>query len=176
VKTLGNGHEASDYPPGGHRCGHYGRTGTSPAHAATTRGARRARVHGGRASRHERSNASGACNIEGVLALADTPRRGTDAFAVKVAIHENRKTEYFWISDFTRRDRAFSGRIDNIPRLVKRLRQDDVITFAESEIVDWMYRENSSLKGNYTGCALLKQEKKRDAEAFKRRVGLTCDF
>ena len=110
------------------------------------------------------------------LALANAPRKGTDAFAIKVAIREDRTTEYFWISDFTSRDDAFSGRVDNTPRLVKRVRQDDVITFAESEIVDWMYRENGKLKGNYTGCALLKQEKKRDADAFKRRFGLTCDF
>ena len=39
-----------------------------------------------------------------------------------------------------------------------------------------MYREHGKLKGNYTACALLKQEKKRDADAFKRRLGLTCDF
>jgi len=110
------------------------------------------------------------------LTLAEVPRRGTDAFAVKVAIREDRGTEYFWISDFTRGDGTFSGRIDNTPRLVKRVRQDDVITFAESEIVDWMYRENGKLKGNYTACALLKREKKRDAEAFKRRFGLVCDY
>jgi len=110
------------------------------------------------------------------LALADAPRKGTDVFAIKVAIREKHTTEYFWISDFTNRDGAFSGRVDNTPRLVKRVRQDDVITFAESQIVDWMYREGGKLKGNYTGCALLKQEKKRDAEAFKRRFGLTCDF
>ena len=70
------------------------------------------------------------------LALAETPRRGTDAFAVKVAIREARETEYFWISDFTRRDSRFSGRIDNTPRLVKRVREGDAITFAETEIVD----------------------------------------
>ena len=110
------------------------------------------------------------------LALAETPRRGTDAFAVKVAIREARETEYFWISDFTRSDSRFSGRIDNTPRLVKRVREGDAITFAETEIVDWTYRENGKLKGNYTACALLKQEKKRDADAFKRRFGLTCDF
>ena len=110
------------------------------------------------------------------LALAEAPRRGTDAFAIKIAIREDRNTEYFWISDFTRGAGTFSGRVDNTPRLVKRIRQDEIITFAESEIVDWMYRQNGRLKGNYTGCALLKQETKRDAEAFKRRVGLVCDF
>jgi len=110
------------------------------------------------------------------LTLAEAPRWGTDAFAVKVAVRENRETEYFWISDFVRRGGTFSGRVDNMPRLVKRVRQDEMITFAEGDIVDWMYRENGKLKGNFTGCALLKQEKKRDAEAFKRRFGLTCDF
>jgi uncharacterized protein YegJ (DUF2314 family) len=110
------------------------------------------------------------------LALAEAPRRGTDTFAVKVAIREGRETEYFWIGDFANKDGRFSGRIDNTPRLVKRVREGETITFAEAEIVDWLYRENGRLKGNYTACALLKQEKKRDAEVIKRRLGLTCDF
>lgn len=114
--------------------------------------------------------------LKDFLALAREPRADTDLFAVKVAVREDRQTEYFWVGDFTRRAGTFSGRVDNAPRLVKRIRQDDVITFAESEIVDWTYRENGKLKGNYTGCALLKQEKKSDAEAFKQRFGLTCDF
>jgi uncharacterized protein YegJ (DUF2314 family) len=114
--------------------------------------------------------------LKDFLALARAPRANTRAYAVKVAIREGRQTEYFWISDFDNKDGTFSGRIDNTPRLVKRVREDEIISFAENDIVDWMYVENGKVRGNYTTCAVLKQEKKRDADAVKKRIGLTCDF
>jgi len=110
------------------------------------------------------------------LALARSPRRSTSAFTVKVAVREDGKAEYFWITDFAGKAGRFSGRIDNIPRIVKRVRQDEIITFAENDIVDWVYMDRGRMKGNFTGCALLKQEPKADADAFKKRFGLQCDF
>jgi uncharacterized protein YegJ (DUF2314 family) len=110
------------------------------------------------------------------LKLASNPRRTATGFAVKVAVREGGETEYFWISDFRQKDGRFSGRIDNVPRLVKRVRQDEFISFAETDIVDWLYLEHRRMIGNFTSCALLKQERKRDAQAFMKRFGLSCDL
>jgi hypothetical protein len=57
-----------------------------------------------------------------------------------------------------------------------RLKMGQSITFAQSDIVDWLYIENGMMKGNYTACALLKSAPKSEAEEFKKTVGLNCDL
>ena len=52
------------------------------------------------------------------LKLAATPRPGTDAFSLKVAVHEDERVEYFWITPFSNSGAQFSGEIDNTPRVV----------------------------------------------------------
>lgn len=109
------------------------------------------------------------------LALARAPRSSITNYAVKVGIPEGDTTEYFWISKFIEKDGEFIGRIDNTPRLVRSVREGQRILFEESDIVDWLYRENGKMVGNYTACALLKKEPPRQAEAFKKEFGLACD-
>jgi uncharacterized protein YegJ (DUF2314 family) len=99
-----------------------------------------------------------------------------DGFAVKVAIREGNQAEYFWITPFTVKDGAFSGEINNQPRLVHSVKLGQTITFDKSEIVDWMYLDDNKMKGNYTACALLKSASKREVEEFKKRFGLDCDL
>ena len=90
------------------------------------------------------------------LKLTATPRPGTDAFSLKVAVHEGERVEYFWITPFSNSGAQFSGEIDNTPRVVHSVKMGQSITFAQSDIVDWLYIENGMMKGNYTACALLK--------------------
>ena len=90
------------------------------------------------------------------LKLTATPRPGTDAFSLKVAVHEGERVEYFWITPFSNSGTQFSGEIDNTPRVVHSVKMGQSITFAQSDIVDWLYIENGMMKGNYTACALLK--------------------
>ena len=52
------------------------------------------------------------------LKLAATPRPGTDAFSLKVAVHEGERVKYFWITPFSNSGGQFSGEIDNTPRVV----------------------------------------------------------
>jgi len=49
------------------------------------------------------------------------------------------------------------------------------ITFQTNDIVDWLYRENGKMFGNYTACALLKQVPPSERKAFAREYGLNCD-
>ena len=110
------------------------------------------------------------------LSTAAAPKAGMDGFAVKVAIRDGEQAEYFWITPFTTKDGAFSGEINNTPRLVHSVKLGQTITFDKSEIVDWMYLDGDNMKGNYTACALLKSASKREVEEFKKRFGLDCDF
>lgn len=110
------------------------------------------------------------------LALAAAPKPGMEGFAVKVAIHEGDDAEYFWIVPFTINNGQFSGKINNRPDVVHSVKMGQTISFAQSEIVDWMYLDGGKMMGNYTACALLKSAPKSEVEEFKRRFGLNCDL
>jgi uncharacterized protein YegJ (DUF2314 family) len=105
-----------------------------------------------------------------------TPKPGMEGFAVKVAVREGDTAEYFWIAPFTNNNGAFSGAINNTPRSVRSVKLGQTITFSQAEIVDWMYMDGDKMKGNYTACALLKSASKQEADEFKTRFGLDCDF
>ena len=108
------------------------------------------------------------------LKVAAAPRPGTQGFSLKVAVREGERVEYFWITPFT--NTQFSGEINNTPRVVHSVKLGQTITFAQSDIVDWLYIENGMMRGNYTACALLISAPKNEAEEFKKTFGLSCDF
>ncbi len=110
------------------------------------------------------------------LSIAAAPKPAMEGFAVKVAVREGDTAEYFWIAPFTNKDGIFSGAINNKPRSVHSVKLGETITFDQSEIVDWMYLDGGKMKGNYTACALLTSASKQEAEEFKKRFGLDCDF
>ena len=109
------------------------------------------------------------------LEVARTAKPPTEGFSVKIAVREGKNAEYFWITPFQTRDGSFSGKINNTPRTTRKVAMGQAIEFTESEIVDWMYFDAGKMKGNFTACALLKREPKRQADAFKQRFGLDCD-
>jgi uncharacterized protein YegJ (DUF2314 family) len=109
------------------------------------------------------------------LALVRQPRETITNYAVKVGIPHREGTEYFWISRFIQEKDRLVGRIDNTPRMVRNVREGERISFKESDVVDWLYRENGKMVGNYTACALIKKEPPQQAEAFKKHYGLSCD-
>jgi uncharacterized protein YegJ (DUF2314 family) len=110
------------------------------------------------------------------LALAANPKPSMQGFALKVAIRHANGTEFIWVNPFERKGPAFIGRLANTPRDIPNLKFGQRIKFTESEIFDWMYRENGKMKGNFTACALLKRETRASADAFKKKFGLDCDF
>jgi uncharacterized protein YegJ (DUF2314 family) len=65
--------------------------------------------------------------------------------------------------------------INITPWFAKTVKLGQVIEFTESEIVDWLYLENSRMIGNYTACALLKREPPQQTAAFMKQYGLSCD-
>jgi uncharacterized protein YegJ (DUF2314 family) len=109
------------------------------------------------------------------LVLVRTPRPSITNYAVKIGIPDRDEVEYFWISRFIQKDGLLIGRIDNTPRSVRNVREGESIIFKESDVVDWLYREDGKMIGNYTACVLIRKEPKEQAEAFKQRYGLNCD-
>jgi uncharacterized protein YegJ (DUF2314 family) len=114
--------------------------------------------------------------LPGFLTLAKAPRPSTEGFSVKVGIRDRGHTEFFWITSFEHKDGRFSGTINNELRNVRNVRFGERITFTDTEIADWLYIDDGKMKSNYTGCAILKHEPAKQREAYKKRVGLDCDF
>lgn len=110
------------------------------------------------------------------LALARAPQPTMSVFAVKVAVPTPKGDEFFWVGDFKRDGERYSGRIDNMPRWATWLKPGSTLTFAEKEIVDWMYLDGGEMKGNFTFCALMKNEPKKEAAAMIRKLGVDCRF
>jgi uncharacterized protein YegJ (DUF2314 family) len=115
-------------------------------------------------------------SLSDFLKIAAAPPEKTEGFAVKVAIRDGAHAEYFWIVPFKRKDDAFTGTLDNAPRLVRNVKMGQAFEFSRSEIVDWMYLDNGAMKGNHTACALMKKATQKDRDAFKKRFGLDCDL
>jgi uncharacterized protein YegJ (DUF2314 family) len=68
--------------------------------------------------------------VDEFLSKAKEPAPGTVHYAVKVGVREGKDTEYFWVGDFTEDTSGmFSGRIDNEPRLVKKVKEGQRYTF-----------------------------------------------
>jgi uncharacterized protein YegJ (DUF2314 family) len=113
--------------------------------------------------------------LPGFLKLARAPQPTMRGFAVMVAVLEGDDAEYFWITPFEQRKNGFAGRINNTPQLVKKVKLGQIVTFSEDEIVDWLYQESGSMRGNFTACAMLKREPPQEAEKFMKQFGLRCD-
>lgn len=113
--------------------------------------------------------------LEDFLSIAREARPSITNYAVKIPVRGNGSTEYFWISRFTESNGRLVGRIDNNPRMVDNVKIGQLISFKKTDVVDWLYRENGKMIGNYTGCVLIKHEPPEDVEALKQRFGFSCD-
>ena len=109
------------------------------------------------------------------LELARAPRSTITSMALKVPVRDSSETEYFWITPFIEKDGGLIGRINNTPRTVHNVKEGQVIKFGRDDVVDWLYRENGRMYGNYTACVLLKSEPPDEVEAFKKQFGLICE-
>jgi len=110
------------------------------------------------------------------LALARDPKPGMSGFALKVGIpYNDTNFEYVWVNPFRPTGETFIGKVNNEPVNLKDIKYGQVIEFDESNIADWMYRQDGKMKGNHTACALLKRDSPANREAFRQEYGLECD-
>ena len=121
----------------------------------------------------ERARAS----LDEFLLKAKAPPSGLSAFSVKVGVSQGKDVEYFWINDFVEVGDGFEGKIGNTPQMIKTVSLGQRYRFTKAEIVDWLYidRPQRKMVGNFTYCALLTKESKKDAEAARKRYNLDCE-
>jgi uncharacterized protein YegJ (DUF2314 family) len=127
--------------------------------------------HMARAMRHARST------LDEFFEIYSNKNGNQTSFAVKVGITDRDQIEYFWISDFYEEGKnKYKGVINDEPRLIRNVRHGQYYGFDRNEIVDWVYMEGEKMKGNFTACALLRQEPEEQREQFMRQYGLECDL
>ncbi len=102
----------------------------------------------GPAQRDETSGAAQA-SLDDFLAKAKQQPPGTSGYALRVRLQEGRDSEYFWVDEFTWSDGAFTGRINDEPRLLKRIKPGQFVKFNRSQVVDWKYTDDKT--GNTIG-------------------------
>lgn len=110
--------------------------------------------------------------LEAFLTLAQAPRSGMSDFAVKVGVPA--ASEFLWLAPFKPYGDSFVGHVANTPRNIPNLKYGDRLLFKRDDIVDWKYYEGTVMKGNYTGCVLLRRETPEQQELFRKRYGLDC--
>ncbi len=89
-----------------------------------------------------------------------SPGEKESNFAVKVGFYEQEAGEDFlksgkaleamWISELTFDDKVLIGKLENEPRVVKKLKRGDEVKVDLDEIIDWMYTDDGCLVGGYT--------------------------
>jgi len=106
------------------------------------------------------------------FAIAANPKPTMQGFAVKVGMKAHAQMEFIWVAAVEKKDGKFHGRLANQPKGIPSLNRGDAVTFAEADIVDWMYIEGDRMRGHYTTCALARTP--RMVEAFRANYGLDC--
>jgi len=127
----------------------------------------------------ERAFNTARASLDQFLELARIPPPHLRGFALKVGINEGVDiVEYFWVNDFIQSGDSFSGKLNNRPLLVKRVRAGQVYKFQREEIVDWTYidTETGRIHGNFTACALLVRKPPDIAAELRQKFGLDCDI
>jgi uncharacterized protein YegJ (DUF2314 family) len=115
--------------------------------------------------------------LDGFLALAQSPGKDHTGFALKVGLPAGDGTEYVWIVEFMG-DKAgnFTGTINNDVEMTTQYKLGDKYSFRKGDIVDWIYFDSSTgrMYGNYTLCALLSAEPEDVAARMKAEYQLDC--
>jgi uncharacterized protein YegJ (DUF2314 family) len=114
--------------------------------------------------------------LDEFLTKAKQQPAGTKDYALKVRVEDQGRTEDFWVEEFTWSDGAFTGRINDEPRVVSRVQRGQVHAFNRSQVADWRYLDETRGKviGNFTECARLSEAPAAQADEAKRRDNLDC--
>jgi uncharacterized protein YegJ (DUF2314 family) len=121
------------------------------------------------------ATARAQAGLAAFLELARAPRPTVTQMAVKVAFHEGRNSEFFWISPFEEKDSHFVGVVNNTPEYVHSIELGQEITFEKRDIADWYYTENNRMYGNFTFCAMLKRLSPQEADEMREKYEATCE-
>jgi uncharacterized protein YegJ (DUF2314 family) len=86
-------------------------------------------------------------------------------YAVKAAFRDGAEVEVMWAKVTGMEGGTVFGRLDNEPNAVRNVKCGDIVRIAESDVVDWVCRQNNAVHGGYTIKALAEIPSARRREA-----------
>jgi uncharacterized protein YegJ (DUF2314 family) len=119
----------------------------------------------------EQAIADARASFDTFLARYRNPQPGDEHFNVKVRIEDKHGVEHFWVSDLKLDAEPFSGKIDDEPGIVKKVKLGQDYSFTRGDISDWMYMANGKMQGNYTLRVELESMPPGEAAALKKKIG-----
>ena len=150
--------------------------GWAGAQGTLTDKARRDEVIRGRAGdpAMEEAFRRARATLPGFYRMLEAPGPGVGSLTVKVGLPTARGKEYVWLSDVLRKGDQVAGTVDNTPVDTRAYRKGQQVTFPETAVVDWAYREGDRMRGNYTSCALASRFPVKERRRFEAEYGIDC--
>ncbi len=97
------------------------------------------------------------------------------SYKLKVMLTDENGTEHFWVTPFRpAKSGGFEGVLANEPRIVRNVKQGEMIQFTRSIVSDWGYVENGKQFGSFTVCALFRTMPKEQVTYYKKNHGFQC--
>lgn len=96
-------------------------------------------------------------------------------FALKSTIQTLNGKEPIWINKIELVDQKYFGIIDNLPTAAKDIKIGDRIEIDKNSISDWMYLENSILRGGYTIRVLRNEMTENEKRDFDKNNGIIIE-
>lgn len=112
--------------------------------------------------------------LDEFLAIAANPAPNTTGYKLKVMVIDGGDTEHFWVTPFRVIPDGFAGVISNDPRVVRSVKNGQVVRFTRDLISDWGYQKDGRQVGSYTVCVLFKKMPKDQAEYYRKSHGFDC--
>ncbi len=97
----------------------------------------------------------------------ENPGEGEESFMIKVRIQDANATEYFWCGRIQRSETGIKCTVANEPREVQSVAFGEIIAVDQDQIVDWMYRKNGFIHGNYSMRVLIERMPAEKAEFYR---------
>jgi len=112
--------------------------------------------------------------LDGFLALAKKPPRGTGNYRLKVKFSDANGTEHIWVAPFKQTDGGFEGVVSNVPDTVKNVRYRETVRFARQDISDWGYERGGKQVGSFTVCVMFKHMSSWEVRMYREDYGFDC--
>lgn len=119
----------------------------------------------------DKASAAAVATLEDFMARLKEPQPGDSDFSVKVRIRDANRFEDFWVKEPKLDQEPYSGIIGNEPGVVRNVKFRQQYSFLRSQIVDWMYKSNGKVQGNYTLHVILKSLPSDEADELRRKAG-----
>lgn len=73
-----------------------------------------------------------------------------NSFGIKMTFPHENGDEHIWINSLFKKNNDYFGIVDNLPEFTRDVKRGDTVQIITNRVSDWMYLENSELKGGYT--------------------------